>query len=157
MIDHVSIRCSDLSLSRKFFADALAPLGYGELMAFGENVGIGAKGKPDLWLTPGTPSTPPNHLAFVAADRATVKAFHKAALKAGGKDDGKPGLRKHYHPNYYGAFVRDPDGYSVEVVCHGPEAAQRPLAGASPAAKKTKPTPASKRNVLKAALTRKRK
>ena len=89
-------------------------------MPEGKTGGMGAGGMPDLWLTQGQAQKPPVHLAFNAADRATVDAFHEAAITAGGKDNGKPGLRPHYHQHYYGAFVIDPDGNNIEAVCHKP-------------------------------------
>jgi predicted lactoylglutathione lyase len=76
--------------------------------------------KPDFWINEGTPQTPRVHLAFRAENRAQVDAFYAAAIAAGGTDNGKPGLRPHYHPDYYGAFVLDPDGHNVEAVCHTP-------------------------------------
>jgi catechol 2,3-dioxygenase-like lactoylglutathione lyase family enzyme len=117
MIDHVGFAVSDYAHSKRFYVDALAPLGYGLLMEF-ENVGgFGAGGKPDFWISQGTPVAP-LHIAILARDRATVDAFHAAALRAGGRDNGAPGLRPQYHPNYYGAYVRDPDGNKIQAVCH---------------------------------------
>ena len=81
-------------------------------------VGLGRGGKPQLWLSQGEPPVSPLHIAFAARNRAEVDAFHAAALAAGGKDNGAPGLRPHYHPNYYGAFAIDPDGHNIEAVCH---------------------------------------
>lgn len=118
MIDHVSVRVRDIRKSKAFFAAALAPLGYEVLMEFEGSVGLGADKKPDLWLAAGKQE--PLHLAFSAKDRKAVDAFYAAAIKAGGKDNGKPGIRKDYHPNYYGAFVIDPDGHNIEAVCHKP-------------------------------------
>jgi catechol 2,3-dioxygenase-like lactoylglutathione lyase family enzyme len=120
MIDHLGLKVSDLPRSREFYRQALAPLGYGVIMEFPGAVGLGAQGKPDFWLGPGTAGTP-LHVAFASPDRKTVDAFHAAALSAGGKDNGGPGLRPEYHPTYYGAFVLDPDGNNVEAVCHRPE------------------------------------
>lgn len=121
MIDHIGLKTSDQTVSRRFYEKALAPLGYTVLMEFeeGQVVGIGIGGKPDFWFSSGETSSP-IHLAFSASDRATVDAFHAAALAAGGKDNGAPGLRSEYHPGYYGAFVLDPDGYNVEAVFHDP-------------------------------------
>ena len=121
MIDHLGFAVRDMARSKDFFLKALAPIGYGVVMDFGEAVGLGANGKPDLWLSVGGANTPPLHLAFVAETRAQVNAFYEAAIAAGGTDNGKPGIRAHYHPNYYGAFVRDPDGNNIEVVKHAPE------------------------------------
>lgn len=121
MIDHIGFGVSDYARSKDFFLKALAPLGFGVVMEVEGGVGIGPKGDPLLWLAPDAPAPGPLHLAFTAATRADVDAFHAAALAAGGKDNGKPGLRPHYHANYYGAFVIGPDGHNVEAVCHKPE------------------------------------
>ena len=120
MIDHISLHVSDIERSKAFYAEALAPLGYEVIMEFESVAGLGARGKPDLWIGEGEPRAP-IHIAFSSPDRATVDAFHKAALAAGGKDNGPPGLRPHYHQNYYGAYAHDPDGNNVEAVCHSPE------------------------------------
>jgi catechol 2,3-dioxygenase-like lactoylglutathione lyase family enzyme len=120
MIDHVSLHVSDIERSKAFYAEALAPLGYEVIMEFESVAGLGARGKADFWIGEGEPRAP-IHVAFSSPDRATVDAFHKAALAAGGKDNGPPGLRPHYHQNYYGAFAHDPDGNNVEAVCHSPE------------------------------------
>jgi catechol 2,3-dioxygenase-like lactoylglutathione lyase family enzyme len=121
LIDHLGLKVADLVRSREFYRRALEPLGYGVIMEFPDAaVGLGAQGKPDFWLGPGgTGAT--GHVAFVSPDRKTVDAFHAAAIAAGGKDNGGPGLRPQYHPTYYGAFVLDPDGNNVEAVCHRPE------------------------------------
>jgi catechol 2,3-dioxygenase-like lactoylglutathione lyase family enzyme len=121
MIDHVSLKTSDHPASRRFYEEALAPLGYEVLMEFedGQVVGMGIAGKPDFWISPGESSTP-IHLAFSASDRASVDGFYAAALAAGGKDNGGPGLRSEYHPGYYAAFAYDPDGNNVEAVFHDP-------------------------------------
>jgi catechol 2,3-dioxygenase-like lactoylglutathione lyase family enzyme len=118
VLDHVAIHCSDLEASRSFYEKALAPLGYEQLMAFPRGIGFGRDGKPDFWISEGSPGDAV-HVAF-AADRPTVDAFHEAALAAGGKDNGAPGVREIYHPQYYGAFVLDPDGHNIEAVCHRP-------------------------------------
>lgn len=117
MIDHVGLKVSDFETAKKFYAAALAPIGYKILMEFPDGAGLGARGKPDLWISKGSVLAPV-HLAFGVNDRKPVAAFHKAALKAGGRDNGKPGLRKEYTPTYYAAFVLDPDGNNIEVVCH---------------------------------------
>jgi catechol 2,3-dioxygenase-like lactoylglutathione lyase family enzyme len=118
MIDHLSLEVADYELSKRFYAEALGPLGYELLMELDGNVaGLGVKGKPDFWVVGGSPSGTA-HVAFAAPARATVDAFHAAALAAGGRDNGPPGLRPHYHEHYYGAFVHDPDGNNVEAVCH---------------------------------------
>jgi catechol 2,3-dioxygenase-like lactoylglutathione lyase family enzyme len=121
MFDHIGFRVRDVGASRKFYLAALAPLGVGVAMEAGGHVGLGRGGKPQLWLSQGDPPASPLHLAFAARNRAEVDAFHAAALAAGGKDNGAPGLRPHYHPNYYGAFAIDPDGHNIEAVCHSPE------------------------------------
>lgn len=117
MIDHLGISVSDLARSKTFFEQALAPLGYSVLMTFPEAIGFGANGKPDFWIAPGGGGAKV-HVAFVTKSRAVVKAFYDAAIAAGGKDNGAPGVRAHYHPDYFGAFVLDPDGNNVEAVCH---------------------------------------
>ena len=120
MIDHVTLRVHDLAASKAFYAALLAPLGYAVIAEYPEAIGLGAGGKPDFWLTP-DPTAAPQHIAFSAQSRAAVDAFHAAGLAAGGRDNGAPGLRVHYHPNYYGAFVLDADGHNVEAVCHKSE------------------------------------
>jgi catechol 2,3-dioxygenase-like lactoylglutathione lyase family enzyme len=121
MLDHIGLKVADYERAKQFYRDALAALGYTLMMEHGiSGCGFGRDGKPDFWLQPGTPSGP-LHVAFAAADRTTVAAFHAAALRAGAKDNGGPGLRTEYHPSYYGAFVIDPDGNNVEAVCHRPE------------------------------------
>jgi catechol 2,3-dioxygenase-like lactoylglutathione lyase family enzyme len=120
MFDHIGLKVKDLAKSRRFYAAALAPLG-GEVQMQGDGfVGIGPKGKPALWLTQGEPQGTA-HIAFFSKDRGGVGAFHRAAVAAGGQDNGAPGLRAHYHKDYYGAFVIDPDGNNVEAVCHKAE------------------------------------
>jgi len=127
MIDHTGVGASNFAASKKFYTQALAPLGYALLAEFPAAVtgssdvaGFGVAPKPDFWIGGGTPNKPPIHIAFRAANRAIVDGFYKAALAAGGKDNGAPGVRPHYHANYYGAFVLDPDGHNVEAVCHDP-------------------------------------
>lgn len=120
MIDHTGVTVSDFRKSRRFYAAALAPLGYVVLMEFEQFAGFGVAPKPDFWIGEGAPNTPPVHVAFRADSRDQVDAFHQAAIAAGGRDNGAPGLRAHYHPNYYGAFVLDPDGHNIEAVCHSP-------------------------------------
>ncbi len=119
MLDHVGIAITNYPKSKKFYETALAPLGYKLVMEFGEAAGFGAEGKPDFWIGKAD-KVQSTHVAFVSADRKTVEAFYNAAMAAGGKDNGKPGIRKDYHPNYYGAFVHDPDGNNIEAVCHSP-------------------------------------
>ena len=120
MLDHLGLRVLDYAKSKRFFVSALAPLGYEIVMEFGGvTAGLGTPGKPDFWIAPGEASGPV-HVAFASPDRATVDAFYEAAIAAGGRDNGAPGLRREYHPNYYGAFVFDPDGNNIEAVCHAP-------------------------------------
>ncbi|HUJ76081.1 MAG TPA: VOC family protein [bacterium] len=119
MIDHLILHVRDAARSKQFFLAALQPLGIGVAMEFGGSVGLGAGGKPVLWIAPGA-THGNSHLAFTAPDRKTVDAFHRAAVAAGGKDNGGPGLRPHYHASYYAAFVLDPDGNNIEAVCHAP-------------------------------------
>ena len=118
MFDHVGFGVADLAQSKAFFLAALAPLGVGLVMEGPYGVGIGKDGKPSLWLHDMSAPAAPMHLAFTARTRDEVVAFHAAALQAGGKDNGAPGLRPQYHANYYGAFVIGPDGHNVEAVCH---------------------------------------
>jgi catechol 2,3-dioxygenase-like lactoylglutathione lyase family enzyme len=118
MFDHVGLKVKDLGSSKRFYAAALAPLGLSVQYEDKAAVGLGPKGAPALWLMVQSEKGGPAHIALAAKDRAAVKAFHAAAIEAGGKDNGKPGLRTEYHPNYYGAFVTDPDGNNVEAVCH---------------------------------------
>jgi catechol 2,3-dioxygenase-like lactoylglutathione lyase family enzyme len=120
MIDHTGVTVRDVVKSKRFYAAALAPLGYTLLAEFEGFAGFGVAPKPDYWIGEGAPNVPPVHVAFRAATRAEVDEFHRAALAAGGRDNGAPGLRPHYHANYYGAFVLDPDGHNVEAVCHAP-------------------------------------
>jgi catechol 2,3-dioxygenase-like lactoylglutathione lyase family enzyme len=119
-IDHVNIGVSDLEESKAFYERALAPLGIGVLMSGPWGHGFGRDGKPEFWISDRPPSGPV-HVAFASPDRATVDAFHREAIAAGGRDNGAPGLRPQYHASYYGAFVLDPDGNNVEAVTHGPE------------------------------------
>src|SRR5215468_1511864 len=120
MIDHIGVHVSDCERSKRFFAAALAPLQYKLLMEYGDWAGFGADGKPDFWIGKAAP-TAPVHVAFHSPNRATVDAFYRAAMATGGRDNGAPGPRTHYHPNYYGAFVLDPDGNNIEAVCHQAE------------------------------------
>jgi len=128
MIDHTGLQVSDPKRSRVFYEKALEPLGYRVLMevptAFTEGkvvLGLGVPPKPDFWIAEGTPNAPHLHIAFVARSRKEVDAFYRAALAAGGRDNGAPGPRPHYHEHYYGAFVLDPDGHNIEAVVHSPE------------------------------------
>ncbi len=128
MIDHLGFAVSDLEKAKMFYLAALKPLGIDILIEVtseqtgGEaHIGFGANRKPFFWIGTGKAIDGPVHIAFDAPDRATVDAFHAAALAAGGRDNGPPGIRAHYHPNYYGAFVFDLDGHNIEAVCHLPE------------------------------------
>lgn len=131
MLDHLGLNVSDYARSRAFYEQALAPLGFAVIMELTpemtggarQGCGLGEAGKPEFWIgaaADGAGVGGPLHIAFRAKDRATVDAFYAAAMAAGGRDNGKPGLRPQYHPNYYGAFVYDPDGHNVEAVCHAP-------------------------------------
>ena len=124
IIDHIGIPVSNLQKSKVFYEKALAPLGISSMMEFDVAVGLGKGGKPDFWIgaRKNGGASDPAHVAFVAESRAEVDAFYEAALAAGGKDNGAPGIRVQYHPSYYGAFVFDPDGNNVEAVCHRAEA-----------------------------------
>ena len=127
MIDHIGFAVSDLSAARAFYERALAPLGILVLMdvteqmtgGHGAHTGFGKDGKPFFWIGTGKTASGSAHVAFVAPDRATVDELHRAAVAAGGRDNGAPGLRPEYHPDYYGAFVLDPDGNNIEAVNHG--------------------------------------
>ena len=128
MLDHVGIPISDFARAKAFYAKALAPLGIGLVMEVtpeqtgnGSAAGFGSDGNPYFWFGDDGAPGQHTHVAFVADSRAKVDAFHAAALAAGGLDNGAPGLRPHYHPDYYGAFVLDPDGHNIEAVCHAPE------------------------------------
>jgi catechol 2,3-dioxygenase-like lactoylglutathione lyase family enzyme len=129
LLDHVTLVVSDYARSKAFYEKALAPLGVKMLMEYGTGCGFGRDKKPDFWIGQGPTSfqTPeqlkiitPTHIAFSARSRDEVDAFYTAALAAGARDFGKPGLREVYHPHYYGAFVLDPDGHDIEAVIHGP-------------------------------------
>jgi catechol 2,3-dioxygenase-like lactoylglutathione lyase family enzyme len=121
VFDHVGVNVSDYGVSKRFYEGALAPLGYAVAMEFAEwkTAGFGADAVPGhFWISEREPRTTGTHVAFQSPDRATVDAFHAAGLAAGGTDNGEPGVREHYHPTYYSAFVLDPDGNNVEAVCH---------------------------------------
>lgn len=120
MLDHVSLNVSDLAASRALYVAALVPLAIGPLLEHPGAVGLGSDGHPYFWLVERAAASGPTHVAFRAADRAGVDAFHAAALAAGARDNGSSGLRPQYHASYYGAFVLDPDGNNVEAVCHTP-------------------------------------
>ncbi len=124
IIDHTGVSASDYAAAKTFYSKALAPLGIRLVMEIpdGSACGFGNEA-PQFWLQTGARQQPPVHVAFVAAGRQTVRDFHTAALAAGGRDNGAPGLRELYHPHYYGAFVLDLDGNNIEAVCHEPEPA----------------------------------
>jgi catechol 2,3-dioxygenase-like lactoylglutathione lyase family enzyme len=119
VLHHVGVPVSDFERSKRFYTEALLPLGYELIMEPSVSAaGFGRWGKPDFWISQGEPGQA-FHIAFAADDRFTVDAFHEAAMAAGGRDNGGPGLRPEYHASYYGAFVLDPDGNNIEAVCHG--------------------------------------
>lgn len=127
MIDHLGITVGNFDASKAFYDHAMAPLGASLVMMVpaeytgGAKIGGYGRDRPIFWLHEGGEAGPGRHYAFSARSRAEVDAFYEAAIAAGGKDNGAPGLRPHYHPNYYAAFVLDPDGNNVEAVCHTPE------------------------------------
>lgn len=121
IIDHIGMAVSDGEKSQAFYATALAPLGIEQVMEFEGWAGFGRGGKPEFWFGEGGPAQHPMHIAFSAKNRQQVREFYDAAIAAGGKNNGAPGIREMYHPDYYGAFVLDPDGHNIEAVCHAPE------------------------------------
>ena len=121
MIDHVTANVADFDRAKGFYAQALAPLDYSVQMEFEHAAGFGTgEGIPDFWIS-SSPDRGATHVAFTAADRAAVDAFFEAAVSAGGRDNGGPGVRPHYHETYYAAYVQDADGNNIEAVCHRPE------------------------------------
>jgi catechol 2,3-dioxygenase-like lactoylglutathione lyase family enzyme len=128
VLDHIGFPVSDYEKSKAFYAAVLAPLGIRLLLDMDLSdeggpagyAGFGAQ-RPQFWIGTGKVLTGRLHVAFAAKDRGEVRAFYEAALAAGAKDNGPPGLRPHYHANYYGAFVLDPDGHNIEAVSHLPE------------------------------------
>jgi catechol 2,3-dioxygenase-like lactoylglutathione lyase family enzyme len=128
MIAHVGIRVSDIERSKSFYIAALKPIAYLLLREYGASserpaasAGFGTPPRADFWIYQGKPDAASTHVAFLAAKRALVDGFYAAAIAAGGRDNGKPGLRPLYNPNYYSAFVLDPDGYNIEAVCRETE------------------------------------
>lgn len=121
MLDHIGFNVSDFSASREFYLQALKPLGIGVITEGDGWAMIGQDGKGQFWFGSFGSSPGGIHIAFTASTREQVRQFYAAALAAGGQDNGAPGLREHYHPNYYAAFVIGPDGHNVEAVCHTPE------------------------------------
>jgi catechol 2,3-dioxygenase-like lactoylglutathione lyase family enzyme len=127
MIDHIGVGVSNMERAKAFYLNALRPLGIGVIMEVSAeetgdeaHAGFGADGKAFFWIGTGGKPKGGTHVAFLARTRAEVDAFHRAAMAAGGRDNGAPGVRPHYHANYYGAFVFDPDGNNIEAVCHRP-------------------------------------
>ena len=121
ILDHIGFVVADYEKSKKFYTKSLAPLNIELVMEVQGWAGFGRNLKPEFWFGPQGEAQRPMHVAFSAETREQVNKFYHAALKAGGKDNGPPGLREIYHPNYYGAFVLDPDGHNIEAVCHKPE------------------------------------
>ena len=124
MLDHVGIQCADLAASAAFYDKGLEPLGYAQVMTFEVAIGYGRDGRPSFWIADASAGdvTGPNrevHVAFRADDEASVQAFYRTALALGAEPLHEPRLWPEYHPGYYGAFVRDPDGNNVEAVFHG--------------------------------------
>ena len=146
-IDHIGIGVADYEAAKKFYIAALKPLGMGLVMEFTraqtgqeDTGGFGTPGRPFIWLSATGKTVPHVHLALRAESRAQVDAFFAAAIAAGGKDNGGPGIREMYHPHYYGAFVLDPEGHNIEAVTHMPETAK----GARKPARKVAAKPAKK-------------
>lgn len=121
IIDHIGLVVSDYKRSREFYSKCLHPLGIELVMEVEGWAGFGKHGKPEFWFGPHGEAHKPMHIAFRADNHDQVDQFYKAALAAGGEDNGAPGIREIYHPDYYGAFVFDPDGHNIEAVCHKPE------------------------------------
>lgn len=122
MIDHIGIEVSDYEIAKQFYIKALAPLGYKLLMEVSGFAGFGSEQNAGpiaiFWMHQGNNPSQKIHIAFTAKNRKIVDEFYHTAIRAGGRDNGKPGIREIYHPNYYGAFVLDPDGNNIEAVCH---------------------------------------
>jgi catechol 2,3-dioxygenase-like lactoylglutathione lyase family enzyme len=121
VIDHIGLSVSNYERSKEFYSKALAPLELELIMEFENVAGFGKDGKPEFWFGVHGAPLQPMHVAFAAENRQQVREFYEAAIAAGGKDNGPPGIREIYHPNYYGAFVIDPDGHNIEAVCHHTE------------------------------------
>jgi catechol 2,3-dioxygenase-like lactoylglutathione lyase family enzyme len=155
MIDHISLRVQDFPRAIDFYKAALAPLGYRVLMEFPNVAGMGADGKADLWIMQSEQSPSPTHIA-INGERPQIEAFHSAALESGGTDNGPPGLRLDYHPNYFAAFVLDPEGNNIEVVCHAPDGVMAAPKQKSAAKKAAKPAKASMKASAKGAKAAKK-
>ena len=121
LIDHIGLSVSDYERSKAFYSKVLAPLDVTLIMEVKGFAGFGKRGKPEFWIGESPNTQVPMHIAFVAENREAVRQFYDTAIQAGAKDNGAPGIREIYHPNYYGAFVLDPDGHNIEAVCHEPE------------------------------------
>ncbi len=127
MIDHMGVDVSNFDAAKTFYGAALAPLGLTMMKEFPADsaggaavAGFGTDPEAEFWICGAAVTQPPLHVAFRAGNRAMVDAFYRAAMEAGGRDNGAPGIRAMYHPNYYAAFVLDPDGHNIEAVCHDP-------------------------------------
>jgi catechol 2,3-dioxygenase-like lactoylglutathione lyase family enzyme len=127
MIDHTGVNVRDFEKSKTFYTAVFSTIGYSLLANLPASItghtdvaGFGEAPKPDFWVINGKPNNPPLHVAFRVNTRAEVDNFYQAGIAAGGRDNGKPGIRPQYHPNYYGAFILDPDGHNIEAVCHAP-------------------------------------
>jgi catechol 2,3-dioxygenase-like lactoylglutathione lyase family enzyme len=127
MLDHIGFTVANFAEAKAFYAKALAPLGLGLMMEVtkeqtgcDEHAGFGRDNKPFFWIGTGDKAKGGVHIALAAGSRQQVDDFYAAAIEAGGRDNGKPGLRPHYHPNYYAAFILDRDGNNIEAVCHAP-------------------------------------
>jgi catechol 2,3-dioxygenase-like lactoylglutathione lyase family enzyme len=156
-IDHISLGVSDYEAAKKFYTAALKPLRIGMVMEYGDAAGLGADGKPFLWIAAGGKTTPHVHIAFRAENRGQVDKFYEAAMAAGATDNGPPGLRPHYHQTYYAAFILDPDGHNIEAVCHTPPAAaaaKKPPARKAASRKKPARSSAAKKPTRKAPAKR---
>jgi catechol 2,3-dioxygenase-like lactoylglutathione lyase family enzyme len=129
ILDHIEFAVADAERSRRFYEEALRPFGMSVVIrvgpersrAGGTRYGLGREGYPRIWFHDGEAAGPPLHIALATADRGVVDAFHQAAVSAGGTDNGPPGVRHHYHSDYYAAFVLDPDGNNIEAVCQVPD------------------------------------
>lgn len=126
MLDHIGVIVSDIEKSKRFYSETLKPIGYALIRSVASangqrgRAGFGAPPRADFWIYEGTPNNPPLHVAFRVSTRSLVDAFYQAAMAAGGKDNGAPGIRPQYNPNYYGAFILDLDGHNIEAVCREP-------------------------------------